>query len=57
VVVITARDLTAADRARLNSGVEGILTKKAFTPSQLVEKLHKLLPEKRQAEEAPEPAT
>jgi len=37
VIVITALDLTAADRARLNSGVEGILLKNSFDPSHLVQ--------------------
>jgi adenylate cyclase len=36
VIVITSLDLTAADRARLNSGVEGILVKDTFDPAQLV---------------------
>ena len=37
VIVITAFDLTAADRKRLNSGVEGILLKNSFDPAQLVQ--------------------
>jgi signal transduction histidine kinase/DNA-binding response OmpR family regulator/HAMP domain-containing protein len=37
VIVITALDLTAADRARLNSGVAEILSKDSFDPSRLVE--------------------
>ena len=37
VIVITALDLTAADRKRLNSGVEGILLKNSFDPAQLVQ--------------------
>lgn len=37
VIVITALDLTAADRKRLNSGVEGILSKNSFEPSLLVQ--------------------
>ncbi|MGC2073517.1 MAG: response regulator, partial [Pseudolabrys sp.] len=37
VIVITALDLTAADRARLNSGVEGILLKSSFDPAHLVQ--------------------
>jgi signal transduction histidine kinase/CheY-like chemotaxis protein/HAMP domain-containing protein len=37
VIVITALDLTAADRARLNSGVEGILLKNSFDPAHLVQ--------------------
>jgi adenylate cyclase len=37
VIVITALDLTVADRKRLNSGVEGILLKNSFDPAQLVQ--------------------
>ena len=36
VIVITSLDLTAADRARLNSGVEAILLKDTFDTAQLV---------------------
>jgi adenylate cyclase len=37
VIVITALDLTASDRARLNAGVEEILSKESFDPARLVE--------------------
>ena len=37
VVVITALDLTATDRKRLNSGVEAILSKGAFQPAELLQ--------------------
>ncbi|HEY8670640.1 MAG TPA: response regulator, partial [Terriglobales bacterium] len=43
VIVITSLDLTAADRARLNSGVEGILLKGSFDPTQLVEIVRRLV--------------
>jgi len=43
VIVITSLDLTAADRARLNSGVEGILLKGSFDPAQLVEIVRRLV--------------
>jgi adenylate cyclase len=43
VVVITSRDLTAADRVQLNSGVEGILLKDTFDPAQLVEIVRRLI--------------
>jgi CheY-like chemotaxis protein len=36
VVVITALDLTAADRAKLNTGVREILSKDSFDPARLV---------------------
>jgi signal transduction histidine kinase/CheY-like chemotaxis protein len=39
VIVITARDLDAKDRARLNSGVETVLVKEAFKPAELVERI------------------
>src|SRR5262249_45522931 len=37
VIVITALDLTIADRKRLNSGVEGILLKNSLDPGHLVQ--------------------
>jgi signal transduction histidine kinase/CheY-like chemotaxis protein len=43
VIVITARDLTAADRARLSLGVERVLVKDAFNPGQLVEKIRQIV--------------
>ena len=36
VIVITALELDAKDRARLNSGVETVLVKEAFRPAELV---------------------
>ncbi len=50
VIVITALDLTAADRARLNSGVEGIMSKDLFEPAQLVEIVRRLVAETRRSE-------
>jgi len=43
VIVITAMDLTAADRARLNSGVESVLVKDAFQSAELVERIRTLV--------------
>ena len=43
VIVITALDLTAEDRARLNSGVEGILLKDSFDPANLIETVRRLV--------------
>ncbi len=37
IIVITALDLSVADRKRLNSGVEAILLKNSFEPTQLVQ--------------------
>ena len=34
VIVITARDLTTEDRARLNSGIETVLMKESFKPDR-----------------------
>ena len=42
VIVITALDLDAKDRARLNSGVETVLVKEAFRPSELVERIRQI---------------
>ena len=42
VVVITARDLDAKDRERLNSGVQSVLVKEAFRPAELVERIRRL---------------
>ncbi len=50
VIVITALDLTAADHARLNSGVEKILLKDSFDPAQLVEIVRRLVTETRRSQ-------
>ena len=42
VVVVTARDLDAADRERLNSGVQSVLVKEKFRPEDLVERIRQL---------------
>jgi two-component system, NtrC family, sensor kinase len=42
VVVITARDLDAKDRERLNSGVQSVLVKETFRPAELVEHIRLL---------------
>ena len=54
VIVITALDLTAADRERLNSGVERILLKDSFDPAQLVEIVRRLVTETRRSQVASE---
>jgi CheY-like chemotaxis protein len=43
VVVITARDLDAKDRERLNSGVRSVLVKETFRPTELVERIRRLV--------------
>jgi adenylate cyclase len=42
VIVITALDLDAKDRARLNSGVETVLVKEAFRPAKLVDRIRRI---------------
>ena len=54
VIVITALDLTAADRARLNSGVEGILLKNSFDPGQLVQTVRQAVANARRKEQVAE---
>ena len=43
VVVITSLDLTAEDRARLNSGIETVLLKESFKPADLIDGLRRLV--------------
>jgi signal transduction histidine kinase/CheY-like chemotaxis protein len=43
VIVITARDLDAKDRERLNSGVQSVLVKEMFRPDDLVERIRRLV--------------
>src|SRR5262249_30955084 len=43
VIVITARDLDAKDRARLNSGRQSVLVKERFRPADLVERIRRLV--------------
>jgi adenylate cyclase len=42
VIVITALDLDAKDRDRLNSGVQSVLVKETFRPADLVERIRRL---------------
>jgi CheY-like chemotaxis protein len=43
VIVITAMDLTAGDRARLNSGIESVLVKNMFQSAELVNRIRRLV--------------
>jgi adenylate cyclase len=43
VVVVTALDLTAEDRAQLNSGVQSVLLKESFKPAELIYGLRRLV--------------
>jgi adenylate cyclase len=54
VIVITSLDLTAADRERLNSGVEEILLKDSFDPVQLVDNVRRLVADSRRPRNVPE---
>jgi adenylate cyclase len=57
VIVITSLDLTAADRARLNSGVEQILLKDSFDPAKLVAIVRGCVAKTRQTQKVPEAAS
>jgi signal transduction histidine kinase/CheY-like chemotaxis protein len=52
VIVITALELTASDRARLNAGVEEILAKESFEPARLVEIVRRVGTKARRSEVA-----
>jgi CheY-like chemotaxis protein len=56
VIVITALDLSAADRERLNSGVKAILSKDSFDPAQLVQCVRQAVAEQRK-DQPPETAS
>ncbi len=43
VIVVTARDLDAEDRERLNSGVQTVLVKETFRPADLVERIRRIV--------------
>jgi CheY-like chemotaxis protein len=43
VIIITSRDLSREDRARLNSGVGAIMMKEAFSPAKLIERIRDLV--------------
>jgi adenylate cyclase len=57
VLVVTARDLTAEDRVRLNSGIETVLTKDTFNPSHLIERVRQVVSKQRQPDKVPEVAS
>src|SRR5262249_8149359 len=46
VIVITARDLDAKDRERLNAGVQCVLVKERLRPADLVERIRRLVQRK-----------
>ena len=58
VIVITARDLSMEERARLNSGIETVLLKEQFSPADLIEKIRNLVAaQHRQENQTPEVVT
>ena len=58
VIVITARDLSMQERARLNLGVETVLLKEQFSPADLIEKIRHLVAAlHRQENQVPEAVT
>jgi CheY-like chemotaxis protein len=57
VIVVTARDLTAEDRVRLNFGIETVLTKDTFNPSNLIERVRQVVSKQRQPAKVPEIAS
>jgi adenylate cyclase len=57
VIVITSLDLTAADRARLNSGVEQVLLKDSFDPAKLVAIVRGYVAKTRRSQKVPEVAS
>jgi CheY-like chemotaxis protein len=57
VIVITARNLSAADRERLNSGVQTVLVKDSFQPAQLIDRIRYLVSRQRDLETEPEAAS
>jgi adenylate cyclase len=57
IIVVTARDLTTEDRARLNSGIETVLTKEAFDPAVLIERVRQAVAKARSTQRVPEAAS
>ena len=47
VIVVTARELTAEDHARLNSGIEVVLRKEPFNPTTLIESIRQIVAKSR----------
>jgi len=57
VIVITARDLTTEDRARLDSGIETVLMKESFSPADLIERVRQVVTQAHQTRKVPEAAS
>ena len=57
VIVVTARDLTVEDHARLNSLIEMILRKERFNPATLIESIRQVVAKSRPPQKVPEVAS
>jgi CheY-like chemotaxis protein len=57
VIVVTARELTAEDHARLNSGIEMVLRKEPFNPTTLIESIRQVVAKSRLPKKVPEIAS
>ena len=57
VIVVTARDLTVEDHARLNSLIEMILRKERFNPATLIESIRQVVAKSRPPQKVPEAAS
>ena len=57
VIVVTARDLTVEDHARLNSGIEMVLRKETFSPKTFIECVRQVVAKSRLPEKIPEIAS
>src|SRR5438128_11215773 len=57
VIVITARDLEAKDRERLNAGVQFVLVKERFRPADLVERSRRVVQRTPAGSNGPEAAS
>jgi len=54
IIVVTARDLTVEDHARLNSGIEMVLRKETFSPTTLIERVRQVMAKSRLSQKVPE---
>src|SRR5262245_1022682 len=54
IIVVTARDLTVEDHARLNSGIEMVLRKETFRPTTLIERVRQVVAKSRLSQKVPE---
>jgi adenylate cyclase len=57
IIVVTARDLTVEDHARLNSGIEMVLRKEPFSPTTLIESIRRVVAKSRLPQKVPEIAS